>query len=112
MERKDIPRLIIVSVVGIVLYQTLFMETVKYTSATNASLLISISPIFTTVFAIILKQEKFSSRKLIGSIIAFCGAALVLVAGHSLASSFLREWDWTHYINMLGALSCFSWSIN
>lgn len=45
MERKDIPRLIIVSVVGIVLYQTLFMETVKYTSATNASLLISISPI-------------------------------------------------------------------
>ncbi len=58
MERKDIPRLIIVSVVGIVLYQTLFMETVKYTSATNASLLISISPIFTTVFAIILKQEK------------------------------------------------------
>ena len=45
MERTDIPRLIIVSVVGIVLYQTLFMETVKYTSATNASLLISISPI-------------------------------------------------------------------
>ena len=88
MERKDIPRLIIVSVVGIVLYQTLFMETVKYTSATNASLLISISPIFTTVFAIFLKQEKFSSRKLIGSIIAFGGAALVLVAGHSLASSF------------------------
>ena len=45
---------------------------------------------FTTVFAIILKQEKFSSRKLIGSIIAFCGAALVLVAGNSLASSFME----------------------
>lgn len=100
MERKDIPRLIIVSVVGIVLYQTLFMETVKYTSATNASLLISISPIFTTVFAIFLKQEKFSSQ-LIGSIIAFGGAALVLVAGHSLASSFTGM-GLTHYINMLG----------
>ena len=37
-----------------------------------------------------LKQEKFSSRKLIGSIIAFCGAALVLVAGHSIASSFME----------------------
>ena len=103
MERKDIPRLIIVSVVGIVLYQTLFMETVKYTSATNASLLISISPIFTTVFAIFLKQEKFSSRKLIGSIIAFGGAALVLVAGHSLASSF--------YGNGIGLITSICWGL-
>lgn len=103
MERKDIPRLIVVSVVGIVLYQTLFMETVKYTSATNASLLISISPIFTTLFASFLKQEKFSSRKLIGSMIAFVGAALVLVAGHSLASSF--------YGNGIGMITSICWGL-
>ncbi|AJH22068.1 hypothetical protein S3E15_04096 [Bacillus mycoides] len=103
MERKDIPRLIIVSVVGIVLYQTLFMETVKYTSATNASLLISISPIFTTLFAIFLKQEKFSSRKLVGSMIAFIGATLVLVAGHSLASSF--------YGNGIGLITSICWGL-
>ncbi|MFE4759962.1 DMT family transporter [Bacillus mycoides] len=103
MERKDIPRLIIVSVVGIVLYQTLFMETVQYTSATNASLLISISPIFTTVFAIFLKQEKLSSRKLVGSMIAFIGATLVLVAGHSLASSF--------YGNGIGLITSICWGL-
>ncbi|MGG0150561.1 DMT family transporter [Bacillus mycoides] len=103
MERKDIPRLIIVSAVGIVLYQTLFMETVQYTSATNASLLISISPIFTTLFSIFLKQEKFSSRKLVGSMIAFVGATLVLVAGHSLASSF--------YGNGIGLITSICWGI-
>lgn len=103
MERTDIPRLIIVSVVGIVLYQTLFMETVKYTSATNASLLISISPIFTTAFAIFLKREKFSSRKLIGSMTAFVGAALVLVAGHSLTSSF--------YGNGIGLITSICWGL-
>ena len=103
MERKDIPRLIIVSAVGIVLYQTLFMETVQYTSATNASLLISISPIFTTLFAIFLKQEKFSSRKLVGSMIAFVGATLVLVAGHSLASSF--------YGNGIGLITSICWGL-
>ncbi|MED1267296.1 EamA family transporter [Bacillus mycoides] len=103
MERKDIPRLIIVSVVGIVLYQTLFMETVQYTSATNASLLISISPIFTTLFSIFLKQEKFSSRKLVGSMIAFFGATLVLVAGHSLASSF--------YGNGIGLITSICWGL-
>ncbi|PGM65369.1 hypothetical protein CN947_04985 [Bacillus cereus] len=103
MERKDIPRLIIVSVVGIVLYQTLFMETVKYTSATNASLLISISPIFTTLFAISLKQEKFSSRKLIGSIIACGGTVLVLLAGHSLVSS--------SYGNGIGLITSICWGL-
>ncbi|MBC2684949.1 DMT family transporter [Bacillus toyonensis] len=103
VERKDIPRLIVVSFIGIVLYQTLFMETVKYTSATNASLLISISPIFTTLFAVFLKQEKFSSRKLIGSMIAFVGAALVLVAGHSLASSF--------YGNGIGMITSICWGL-
>jgi drug/metabolite transporter (DMT)-like permease len=103
MERRDIPRLIVVSIVGIVLYQTLFMETVKYTSATNASLLISISPIFTTLFAIFLKQEKFSSRKLVGSMIAFVGATLVLVAGHSLASSF--------YGNGIGLITSICWGL-
>ncbi|MGG0455249.1 DMT family transporter [Bacillus mycoides] len=103
MERKDIPRLIMVSTVGIVLYQTLFMETVQYTSATNASLLISISPIFTTLFAIFLRQEKFSSRKLIGSMIAFVGATLVLVAGHSLASSF--------YGNGIGLITSICWGL-
>ncbi|MEH7459875.1 EamA family transporter [Bacillus sp. JJ1127] len=103
MERRDIPRLVIVSIVGIALYQTLFMETVKYTSATNASLLISISPIFTTMFAILLKQEKFSSRKLVGSIIACTGAALVLLAGHSLAGSF--------YGNGVGLITSMCWGL-
>ncbi|KFN01797.1 DMT family transporter [Bacillus clarus] len=103
MERRDMPRLIMVSVVGIVLYQTLFMETVKYTSATNASLLISISPIFTTLFAISFKQEKFSSRKLIGSIVACAGTALVLLAGHSFAGSF--------YGNGIGLITSICWGL-
>jgi len=103
MERRDILRLIVVSIVGIVLYQTLFMETIKYTSATNASLLISISPIFTTMFAILLKQEKFSSRKLVGSTIACGGAALVLLAGHSLVGSF--------YGNGIGLITSMCWGL-
>ncbi|MDM5190448.1 EamA family transporter [Bacillus sp. DX4.1] len=103
MERRDVPRLIVVSIVGIILYQTLFMETIKYTSATNASLLISISPIFTTMFAIFLKQEKFSSRKLVGSVTACIGAALVLVAGHSLAQSF--------YGNGIGLITSICWGL-
>jgi drug/metabolite transporter (DMT)-like permease len=79
IRREDYIRLLIVSIVGIVLYQTLFMETIKHISATKASLLISISPIFTAVFSVLFKQEKFSTQKLIGSFIAFAGTALVLL---------------------------------
>jgi drug/metabolite transporter (DMT)-like permease len=80
IKRNDLIRLLMVSLVGVSFYQTMFMETIKYISATNASLIISISPIFTTVFSLLFKQEKFSKLKLIGSLIAFVGAALVLLA--------------------------------
>ncbi|MGF9963670.1 DMT family transporter [Bacillus rhizoplanae] len=100
---KDIIRLIFVSMVGITLYQTLFMETIQHTSATNASLLISISPIFTTMFAVFLKEEQLSSRKLIGSVIACIGAALVLLAGHSLVQSV--------YGNAIGLITSVCWGL-
>lgn len=103
IEGRDILRLIVVSIVGITLYQTLFMETIKYTSATNASLLISISPIFTAVFVILLKQETFSMRKGLGSLFACVGAALVLLSGSSLSNSL--------YGNVIGLVTSICWGI-
>jgi drug/metabolite transporter (DMT)-like permease len=83
VERRDIVRLICVSLVGITLYQTFFMTSVQYTSATSASLLIAMSPIFTGLFSVLLKQERFEWVTQIGSIISFCGAALVLLSENS-----------------------------
>lgn len=71
IEKKDWGRLIAVSIVGVTLYQTLFMVSVKYTTATNASLLISMSPIFTGILAILYKHEAFSLKTQLGSVLAF-----------------------------------------
>jgi drug/metabolite transporter (DMT)-like permease len=82
IRKSDLWLLSLVSIVGIALYQTLFSASVEYTSATNASLLIAMSPIFSCIFSALAKQEKFLWKQQAGSLIAFLGAAIVLLSGH------------------------------
>jgi drug/metabolite transporter (DMT)-like permease len=106
IQRGDLIQLIKVSIVGVTLYQTLSMETIKYISAANASLLISVSPIFTMVFSILFKQEKFSTQKLIGSLIAFTGTAIILLVQDpsSHQKNFLNG-------TIMGILTSMSWGL-
>ncbi len=79
---RDVGRLVAVSLIGVTIYQSLFMTAVKYGSAANTSLLIAMSPLFTSLFAVLFKLEKMTWRVQIGSIIAFLGAAIVLLFSH------------------------------
>ncbi|RFU65007.1 DMT family transporter [Peribacillus glennii] len=106
IKRKDVFHLIIVSMVGVTLYQSFSMLTIKYISATNASLLISISPIFTMIFSLFFKQEKFSKQKLIGSVIAFTGTILILLV-HDPSSNQKNVMIGT----IIGILTSMSWGL-
>ncbi|MEB2280081.1 DMT family transporter [Lysinibacillus xylanilyticus] len=103
--RKDWLRLLVVGIVGTTLYQTLFMLSVKYTSATNASLLIAMSPIFTGILAVLHKQERFSLKIQIGSMLSFGGAALVLLTGHTNQSAYEYAW----FGNIIGLVASIAW---
>ncbi|WP_026592860.1 DMT family transporter [Bacillus sp. UNC437CL72CviS29] len=105
IEKKDWLRLLVVGIVGTTLYQTLFMLSVKYTSATNASLLIAMSPIFTGILAVLHKQERFSMKIQIGSLLSFSGAALVLLTGHTNQSTY--EYAWLG--NLIGLVAAIAW---
>ncbi len=109
IERKDWLRLVAVGIVGTTMYQTMFMLSVKYTSATNASLLIAMSPIFTGILAVLHKQERFSMKVQIGSIVAFIGAAFVLLTGHTgrsyLRVCMARKYNWISRSNCVGMVS-------
>ena len=107
IERKDWLRLVVVGIVGTTLYQTLFMLSVKYTSATNASLLIAMSPIFTGILAVLHKQERFSMKIQVGSVLSFGGAALVLLTGHTSQSTY--EYAWLGNGNGLVAAIAWGW---
>ncbi len=92
IERKDWLRLLAVGIIKMTMYQTMFMISVKYTLATNASLLIAMPSIFTGILSVLHKQECFSMKVQIGSILFFIGVALVLLTGHSGGASYEYAW--------------------
>jgi len=91
IQRRDIPAFLLAALVGITLYQTLFVASLKYTSATNASLLVALSPLFTVIGAVVLRQERVTWMLLAGSGLAVVGVVMVKGMGESGFSFTLRS---------------------
>ncbi|NGQ94781.1 DMT family transporter [Brevibacillus sp. SYP-B805] len=86
IRKRDIPAFLLAALVGITLYQTLFVASLKYTTATNASLLVAMSPIFTVAIALLKRQERLTPMLIAGSLLAVTGVILVKGAGeHGLS---------------------------
>jgi drug/metabolite transporter (DMT)-like permease len=83
IRKRDIPAFLVAALVGIALYQTLFVASLKYTTATNASLLVAMSPIFTVFIALMTKQERFTPMLGIGSLLAVTGVFVIKGMGES-----------------------------
>ncbi|MDR3561715.1 MAG: DMT family transporter [Negativicutes bacterium] len=77
-SRPDLPRIIAVGIVGIAIYQTVYIAAVKYASVTNAALGLGVSPIFTILLGAAAGQEKPNTPALAGCIAAFAGLFLVI----------------------------------
>ena len=78
---KELPMLIAIALTGVTLLYILQFTGVKYTSATNASLLINTNVLFIAIFSWIFLKEPFSYRKLAGVLLGFAGAVLVILNG-------------------------------
>lgn len=80
-SRPDLPRLVVVGVIGVALYQTVFIAAVKYTTVTTASLMLGLSPIFTAFFNALSGYENLRPSYLLGAGVAFAGLTLVISSG-------------------------------
>jgi len=78
-DKQALPRLILVGIVGIAFYQTVFIAAVKYASVTNLALMMGISPIFTVILGALTGQERFNLKVFGGCLLAFGGLSLVLL---------------------------------
>ena len=78
IERKDISPFFTLGLIGITLYNVLFMYGLKYTSATNSALLISLSPLFAALIQGISKRERLIFRSGLGVLLSFVGVFLII----------------------------------
>lgn len=107
VQLRDLPELALLGLVGITVYQTLFMASVKYATATNASLILAASPVFTAIFAKLAGQEKLGRQGWLGSGIAFIGVLLVLLFSSNKLAFGYEVWRG----NLYGILASSVWGL-
>lgn len=92
------------------LYMVIFLEGLARTGGAEGAILLSTSPIWTSIFAVLAKQEKFRLPVIIGALVAFAGVGLI-VTGRSPEALGVSERD--HLIGiglMLGSAIVWAWS--
>jgi len=63
------------------IYQSVFIFGMAHTRAGNAALILATTPLVTAIIGRILKQEYFTSRGVIGLLLAFAGILLIVLEG-------------------------------
>lgn len=116
---RDHARLAGLSVLGVVLNQTLYLLGLRLTSPVSASLLGVTIPVFTATIAVLLRHERATARLAVGLALAIAGVlwltglrsvdrGAVLVAANSLAYSFYVVLA-RRIIQRLGAVVVVAW---
>ncbi len=80
-SRSDLPRLALLGLLGVFTNQLLFILGLRYTTATNAALLMPAIPVFAAAVAILMRIERPSIGRTIGIALAVCGALVMLEPG-------------------------------
>lgn len=84
-ERRDLPAIIGLGLLGNVGYQLLFIWGLDLTRAGNASLFLGTVPVWTAVLAVAFGSETVIARQWIGIFGTVAGAALLVVGGQGIA---------------------------
>lgn len=80
-DRGDLRRLFWLGTLGITLNQSLFVFGLKYTTAVNATILVTLVPVFTVLGSVLTRREPASPLKLAGIAVAGLGALWLIGPG-------------------------------
>jgi len=78
LEKKDAWKLLLIGVAGNTLYQVFFIKAISLTSASNTSLILSMSPIFVALLSALFGMERIHWAAWLGILISFVGLYLII----------------------------------
>lgn len=99
VSKKDIGLLCIASLFGVVFNMFLFVVGLSNTTPTNASIIVSITPIFTMIMATIFIKEPLTTKKVIGVMCGLSGALILIFTNNSVSTTLAKN-------NSLGIICC------
>lgn len=101
--RPLLPRLIVLGLLGMVIYQSLAYYAAHMTSATHMGIIGSLTPMLVLALSTALLGQRLSRGALLGSLLAIAGVALVVSSGRpaSLFSEGLNGGDALMFVAML-----------
>ena len=106
LAKSDLPKMLLGGIFGITLYFIFENIGVKLSSATNASLIVTVVPIITIILDALFFQTRISFMKLTGVIIAVWGSYLAVTGNGKV------ELNSTHFNgNMLMICAMLSWAL-
>lgn len=76
--------LLVMSLTGIIAYNYLLYEALRYTSSLNASLVNAVNPVLIALFSALILKEKIPLKNKLGLLVSLCGVLLVLTKGQVL----------------------------
>jgi len=79
IDKKDLPRLAVLGVCGVMINQLMFLKGLSLTTPINASIIMISNPIAVLLFAAIALKEKMSFNKIAGIALGIAGALLLLM---------------------------------
>lgn len=85
-DRKDYPRLILLSALCIPLNQFFFLSGIKLSFASHSGIIYSLNPVYAYVIAVILGYEKFYYRKLFAILLTVAGIFFIFYEGFTAST--------------------------
>lgn len=81
LKKRQLYLLLLSGVIGTLLNQIGFFKALQYTTPTESSLIMSLSPIATAILSFLILKEKITIRMAVGSIVAILGVFLLVSQG-------------------------------
>lgn len=92
------------------LYMVLFLEGLHRTGGAEGAILLSTSPIWTSLFAVLAGQEKFRPTLISGAIVGFAGVVLIVLGRQEEATSVSSRDHFIGIALLLASAIVWAWS--